>query len=282
MKIDYPKNTYRYYANTSRNIESLETPYLWFSKLHNMNDPFEGMHVFNISNFSIPRAIKIIKNLYINKGMPPYEAERVVVERYMSIPPAQIEQTLKTVLIEGHRSAMELLKSNGFCCLFGSEAAIENTMTAAQQIMMWSHYANGLRGFRVEFDTEMLLGTLNEAPTVNPVTYHEAPGESEIIDIMERAGPSNMDEQIDEIMMAIFRKHTFWAAENELRLGVRSEGRQSFSLQAIKRIVIGSKMPKRDLDKLLDVIGNFSHQVPVSTAKPDTRSYKIVITPGTP
>lgn len=165
-------------------------------------------------------------------------------------------------------------------------------------LLMWSHYTDGLRGFCVGFDERKLVKDskndayitkveyLREPPLVDAFIYSVASDQYDYhmtcIDDRPRnetyigSDPiSDYDyrECADEAMLLMKQiwMHAFaakpieWSYEQELRMLIRTDDRgdkpilHSYATDAVREIIVGDRMPTDFRDGLLQVIAEFEH-----------------------
>ena len=182
---------------------------------------------------------------------------------------------------------------------------------------MWSHYADGLRGFCIVFDEELVTKTEPEAYLLDVAYLHAPPiadsfvcaiawdqdwycqkaieetetrirhlgrtEEKQWIPIYEQAGMEAL-KQMREIWQLVFAtKPSEWKYEQERRLLVQT-GRsdtlaieRSFLRKAVKEVIIGERMPHGFRHRLLLVLQHHYSEVPVRTARRAHGFYTLTI-----
>lgn len=165
---------------------------------------------------------------------------------------------------------------------------------AADSLLMWSHYADGLRGYCIEFDPEYILSNSEEHLIIMNVLYEDTPPKidtavmavihdqieyhqeaihsTEIM--MKHLGEDkrqelgwyedaldksfNSHDEIYQKMLAT--KPICWKYENEIRVicqAKKTELKEHFlkyPINAIKSFTIGEKMPRKKLETLYSII----------------------------
>ncbi len=200
--------------------------------------------------------------------------------------------------------------------LVGSEPDIPTLINSARitcfskrpdNLLMWSHYADGLRGFCLQFDPDIILHNNNIAK-IYEVEYKEKPA---IIDTaliaaladqiaynsyaLESIKNLNMqtsyNQQLNQSVKyaeEIFRsmlatKPIDWIYEEELRIIYQSlsEGKQpefmNYPRQAIKSVIFGEKMAEKHKNALQSLFFLDPYKIEFKTAKRDKGSFGISI-----
>ena len=174
-------------------------------------------------------------------------------------------------------------------------------------LLMWSHYADGLRGFCIVFDGESIakaepeghlldVAYLHAPPIVDSFVYaiacnqdwyhHTAIEETETrirrlgkteeqhwIPIYEQAGAEALG-QMHQIRQLVFAaKPAEWKYEREQRLLVQTDGRDGHPIErpyprkAVREIIFGERMSCEFRSRLMSVLHQHYSAVPIRTAR---------------
>lgn len=184
-------------------------------------------------------------------------------------------------------------------------------------LLMWSHYADGLRGFCVVFDEEAIVGSDSEAyvldvayldqpPVVNGFVYAIALDQEEYhrmairdtqtqikyagkVDEERWLGPYRGTADAALVRMrkvwqqAFGAKPMVWKYENERRLLITKhiDGEQpllrSYPRQAVKEIIYGERMSANYLEQLSKVVSENYPDIPLRVARRVNDSYTLTI-----
>ncbi len=263
-------------VNTN-NLSALANNQLWFSSLNDFNDPFEGAH---------------IKDHHINiDELTNFECkikDEVGVEEYNKIL-SELE------LVDGKYTQTELFKKiaehdldkfisivhNSKVICFSMEDETKNPLT---NNLMWSHYANGLRGFCLVFNGDELLKDLFKSTkeSMRPiiVEYKDKPNILKLNEFIHSEGLySNSDINfVQKVTETIATKSTDWEYEKEFRvMSLNQESFHNYSPSSLKEIVIGDKMPEAERNLLLKIVSGLCKNILIKTARLQNNSYKIEI-----
>lgn len=184
-------------------------------------------------------------------------------------------------------------------------------------LLMWSHYADGLRGFCVVFDEEIIVEAepkgyvldvvyCDSPPNVDAFVYaiardqdwyaHTAIEETKD-KIRSKGGPVLEDEvlmykrageEAFQTMVAIWQqvfatKPSEWKYERERRLLVQTDQDDTaptlrpFPRNAVKEVVLGERMPDIFRRQILAVMQENYPQVPIKTVRRDHGLYTLAI-----
>lgn len=181
----------------------------------------------------------------------------------------------------------------------------------ADNLLMWSHYANGLRGFCIEFDPDLLLINSSDFTHIYEVEYKDKPSiidtaliaviQSQIeshIDILDCRSRGDMihfsEESYNKSLSAsndifvkmLATKPIDWKYEEEMRiitqLFIVNEASNflKYPPQAIKSVIFGEKMPPKQLKTLANVFSSSPFSIELKTAKRSKGEFKVLISDG--
>lgn len=202
--------------------------------------------------------------------------------------------------------------------LEGSQPSVEAAINSAriscfsrqvENLLMWSHYADGMRGFCIEFDAIEILGKHRRNARIIDVTYQSTPAVVDTsvyavaydqIEYHEDAmdDPSTTDEWRVDYQEAIDQargllrelyakmlatKPLDWHYEQESRLIFHSECEETvrefhcYPASSIKSIVIGERMPDAHRRSIASILASRGLAVPLLTARRDRNSYRVIV-----
>lgn len=184
-------------------------------------------------------------------------------------------------------------------------------------LLMWSHYADGLRGFCVVFDEDSLLKGKGEAHVLD-VAYSDKPpkvdsfiygiaydqewfsqtaidetmavvmhlGESDraaAIADYEEAGAEAVETMRDLWQRVFATKPQEWRYEGERRLLIQTDKVDAAPLlwtyerEAVREVILGERMSEDYRARVLSVLEKLHPGVPVTTARRAQNSYAVVV-----
>tara|TARA_R110002126_G_scaffold141936_1_gene287143 strand:+ start:7903 stop:8817 length:915 start_codon:yes stop_codon:yes gene_type:complete len=184
-------------------------------------------------------------------------------------------------------------------------------------LLMWSHYGDGLRGFCIVLDESLIANAspqgyslevayLEAPPTVdrlvygiawdqdwfsqaaidettNRIQYQDREDLRSEIPMYKEAGAESFKTMQDIWQHAFGTKPAEWSYERERRLLVQTDRKdelpilRSYPLEAIKQIIVGERMPLEYRRRLEAVLSNSCGDVPIATAIRSTATYCLEI-----
>ncbi|RYU46818.1 DUF2971 domain-containing protein [Aliivibrio finisterrensis] len=199
--------------------------------------------------------------------------------------------------------------------LLGMEPNVKDAIRAARiscfskradNLLMWSHYANGLRGFCIEFDEALIVEQNDHMAEIYEVSYKETPPiiDTALIamltdqidyhsDVIHSAKNDEEAESYNEwLEISITRSNDIykkmlatkpknWEYEEEIRLIYQSmsiglDGEfYSYPKKAVKAVIFGEKMPEKQQQVLRNVFKQYSHDIEFKMAKRIKGEFKV-------
>lgn len=226
-----------------RTIESTETILtkgsIWFSKLSEFNDPFEGQAIIQ-DNYTEEQWY----NYLVQNGWNPSVASKKAKELVTN----NIQEARNIV-----RTAIDnQSKITGFYCLSG----VHNNL------LMWSHYADSHKGCVIGYDLKKCLPLFER---INRVKYdNNYPAYNYLQD---QVGPFN----------TIYHKSKNWEYENEYRI-MGTPGAVDLPDEAISAIIFGCKTSKANKTRIKNLLSQSKFKnATIKQATMDQSSYKLNI-----
>ena len=243
-KENLPNSLYKYQPYASWSIKNLEKHSLWFSKPHHFNDPYDCSINLNTEDISEDQWLKLYR--YYKENMKERFSEEDIDSEYLEngIPNNKFRKQAISKSIELFSDyESTLLNERGVACF--SEKVDE--------MLMWSHYTNGHRGFCVEFDTN--YEPFNDKQRIFQVNYSKSIPTINPIEIMM----SKSIDSLDPMMKMLATKSDHWSYENEWRI-FHMDGDFSYELDpnAISGIYFGCLMPIENKRKIASIFRDSS------------------------
>lgn len=243
---------YKFREMNINSLVSLSSCKLWFAAIKDLNDPFEGYVHFTESLSHDEKIVKYTKlgQSIIEKqnGLTPDKARKIVLSQYLSDPEGFIE-FIDDLLGRHPATISDSLSQFGVYSV--SSDIPGNTMTQESNMLMWSHYADGFKGFCIHYDLHELHSSLK---SMNPREKFEWCS----VKYLDRPHHINLVEDIEtgtiEALKSIQCKHEQWRYECEIRILASQTGAFPFSSSAVKTIFVGEKMPREQKDLLITLV----------------------------
>ena len=271
----------KFRAVNDYSLSALEKSQLWFSPLKDFNDPFEGMHLLD-SSLAMNEMVGFFMKL--NWECKEEMTAEAFLAKLSILKLNEEDLTIGNVVRAIAEPDIELFinivhDSKVFCLSIddGLEGLITNNL-------MWSHYADGLRGFCLVFDHDLLLdcfvGPDKKIMRSIAVKYQNTPQIiklSEFIQSLDSNSHSN-DEYVHQVTATIATKSEAWSYENELRiLSLDDEQLHEYEPGALIEIIIGDKMPEVEKEKILNLVKEINPALVIKKARLQNNSYQIEV-----
>ena len=218
MPNPIPTRLYKYQSFSTLTLSNLAKRTLWFSSPKDFNDPLDcGLYVIdgNVLASDAKRAFDYYRQRADDRAA--FEA------RYA--PNGVLTSEFATELAKGAQGALnDIIKDQrGVACF----------ATTPTSLLLWAHYADGHRGFCLEFDTAAeFFGK------ARPVSYTQTVPVLKAVDFMT-------DRPASDLFEAIFlTKSQHWSYEEEWRI-VHKEPRTAYTYdwKVLTGIYLGAAMP---------------------------------------
>lgn len=194
-------------------FENLLNNTLYFNKVSNFNDPFEG-----IFRYTVPEDSEEFKDFYLNH----YHGRRELLPYYLSYP-KEFEKKLNEFF-------ESKFKNNAVCCF--------STYKNKNDILMWAHYGDRFSGVCLIFNRNELkfYGYIEDSTLIG---YPEGPINIDYITVYPNENPLKKELNHKKILTMKFKK---WIGEKEVRYIAPLERTYRFNKEALVGIVFGNRL----------------------------------------
>lgn len=221
-----PAHLFKYYAVSDYSVSGLRGREVFYSAPSKFNDPFDCRLQFADERILVADLRRLIHSeVSIKQGTQ--KANEVAMNlnpQLQKLPQAEIRSSLQAAL-------RHQFENRGVCCF--SEVC--------DNLLMWGHYANGHRGFCLEFDTSYPLFY-----RVHPVTYS---ANLPLVSVRE----SIYDDGLEPMFRAaVLTKSVDWSYEKEWRvLHEAADTVFHYGVGAFKAVYFGAAIAAADREKLV-------------------------------
>ncbi|EOX4341855.1 DUF2971 domain-containing protein [Vibrio cholerae] len=254
---------FKFFPYNSHDLDALANNYLWFSHYYDFNDPFEDVFINNAISmdkydFDERKAIEFYKVLHANM-IPSHQLERQLLEQKIDGTFREKYQSMMDSTFKGALSDLKYFVENSKATCFARD---HKNSKAIKNKLMWSHYANGLRGFCIEYDREKLISGISELIgdeiDVAPMQYGQLRRFSFQDLMMSTAKRASLGGEYFSVGSLVHLKSSEWEYENEYRLITTGDNCVPIRASSICSVTVGSKMTKSRLNTLLSILNGNS------------------------
>lgn len=250
--MDKPKILYKYEPISEYSLRNLKNASLFFNAPISFNDPFDC----SLLSESLEYGDEYVVNLYNNNiDLGNIHAESV--DNIASIPylfKSQVDNSLKGAVDEIQNRHL-----NGIGCTCFSETN--------KDILMWSHYTKGHRGFCLEFDTSCELfekvfkvSYSRDYPKINPVDL--------VLNKYSALERSRLTH--------LLTKYKCWHYEKEWRAFHEEPNKlYTYPVEALKAVYFGIATKKTDIETICLILSGQCNDVKFYRGYKNKSKYEI-------
>lgn len=246
-----PKYLYKFEKITEQTLRNLKNAQIYFNAPVNFNDPFD-CSALNVASMLNDKTIVDLVNKYLQDN-----GDSRKINSIEQIPQKIRNQTYDIFEQEFAKQQNNLLHNRGCTCF--SELN--------DNILLWSHYADGHKGICLEFDASYPL--FSKAKKVNYSL------EFPVIDTMKYLYGSQ-DEKIIEGEKTLITKHELWNYEKEWRLFHKESNKlYGYSTEALNSVYFGLSVRSVDIEIICLILQGQNHNIKFYKANKDKSKYAI-------
>jgi hypothetical protein len=228
MPLSIPRKLYKYQSFNDISIKNIKERTIWFSKPRKLNDPFD-MSIslrFGRRNIEFQELADYIEKITPFKPHPYQLTKGRVNRKYID--------ACRNIFNAEMKKRNDLFQQWGVACF--SEIP--------DNILMWSHYADGHKGFCLEFDTSF-----------DPFLNHNKVHKVIYSDSYPFLHPKYIIEKNEFPITTLITKSKKWKYELEWRLLSR-DGDTSivYGKKALSSIYFGYLMPPDQISKICSLL----------------------------
>lgn len=268
---------FKFRAGEEKDLEALEDNYLWFSACDNLNDPFEGLSFIDDSEIDDEIYHKFRKNLMKNSTKKNHTSSH---NDYLS------DQEFTKIWFEEFISQWITNTAIYSCSI---DYPFLDRPTNMEHVLgsmgLWGHYANGLRGFCIEFNHEKLIKSLtkNSSTHIGSSIVNYSKKNRPTINLKTYLNDFITDDLTNtraEYQTAYATKHEgTWEYEQECRFFSQTSGKHYFDPSCIRAVYIGEKMPTKEKIKIENCVRAKHEDIKIAYVSVDKlgKDYQLIV-----
>jgi hypothetical protein len=232
--MNIPAKLYKYQPCVENALNNLQQRCIWFSKRECFNDPFDCDINFSITDITEDNLSRLYN--YLRDSSPNNSAFDAKYSQN-----GKFINKFKEDIIEKTILNTDLLKVRW------AEIGIACFTEENNNILMWSHYANGHQGFCLEFDTKLYPFKSTDKKSLLKIMYSENYPPLSLTDI-----PDNLP-SITQDQLGI--KSLNWQYEKEWRMfSNRGNACIKYENGALSGIYFGCKINADDKKNIINIL----------------------------
>ena len=174
----------------------------------------------------------------------------------------QLDNDIKKKQSEIHEQEKQIQK------IMDQNFAVGCLTTDYRNNLMWSHYADGHKGFCIEYDFKDLKNINNLLPVAYSTDRPSIPLESKY------NNSKDMNTEVTKALyIALLTKDNIWEYENEWRIIISATEGKNIEMPPISAIYLGAQMPEGDKKKLIEIASK--KKIPVKQMVVDRGVYAL-------
>lgn len=242
---EHPISLFKFRAGNDNDLDSLRNDYLWFPSCDDLNDPFEGVAFIDYENVdgALYQDFRKAFNLKYQDSSSRHACDNDLGDKDFAF------QWFNTFIAQWRQNTAVFSGSKDYQFSSGRP----ETPHVLSSMSLWGHYANGLRGYCIEFDFPKLQKSLtfrskDRSIGSSDVDYSDLL--RPVISLktyLEGFITGNLDKTRKEVQTAFSTKHTgTWDYEQEVRFFGVGKGQYHFDPGCIRAVYLGEKMPDKE------------------------------------
>ncbi len=253
------KSLFKFFPYNAHDLDAIANNYLWFSHYSQFNDPFEDVFIKNAfdykkSEFNEIEAINFFKDLH-NGDIPLTQVEQLILDmKLKGTFKEEYNRSISKTFFEAKKRFEDFVCNTKVCCF----ARNNKYGDVLKNRLMWSHYADGLRGFCIEFNKKTLMKGipeyLGEVIFFSEMKYGQLKKFSFEELCIKTARNKNSGTKGFAIGDIASLKSEEWAYESEFRLMTELCSEVKIPIDSIVSITVGAKMSQTKLTTLKSIL----------------------------
>lgn len=252
-RLTPPQYLYQYYSNIDNALANIKNKKIYLKSPEEFNDIFDGtitMEMYDLleREFNIG-IIAYLNTYFLERGneIKLFTSDFIGSKNYLDVYKNCLTKNIpNNLLVEAFEHLLRKSKNYKLNALKMSCFTEKN-----DNLLMWSHYANNLKGVCLKFDTTKDNDLFSQ---IHPIKYTDY-------------RPRNLQN-------IVFTKSTAWSYEQEWRLIIKTNKRK-ISTSSLAGIIVGDNL-HIDLKRKIKTIAH-ENKISFEIATPDSSQYKINI-----
>lgn len=277
-KSNLSTSVFKFMSGEQYHIDALRDGYVYFSDFYDLNDPYEGLLDLSKEGVDDSLRMAVFANGLAIQNSSNLKKSRKIADRFlkqygMEVVRERVDRKVEDIFCNYQDRH---LKSH-FVLSLGLQCEEDKFPAPLTNMMMWSHYANGMRGMCIEYDYDELLKSIQaNNKDINVRTQSVVYSKSKLPRVkattLMQSYISDKGEAGNEMINAFCTKYWAWHYENEIRFLGSKHGLVSFDRAAIKRIFISYKAPDL-LKKVQRVVKETQMNLPIFIVNSMPKTY---------
>jgi len=242
--------------------------------MEEFNDPFEGQ-VKIIYPDNAARCIDVFDRMKERGIDDSWREHSNNAKRILKHDPQAVIDGFAPTLKNIEEISLNVFRNLSYCCLFNGK--LEDAENEDRDILMWSHYGDGLKGFKIIFESSLLIESLPKTISRTPVQYSDNFPTIDLLELLESYSGSDIYRSILLLMRHACTKHKAWSMENEYRFISQEHGSIEYSAHAIKKVIFGEKMPPAQRKVITSILSAHGIHFEIFIARRNRDSYSLAI-----
>ncbi|MFT5591706.1 MAG: hypothetical protein ACI8SR_000061 [Oceanicoccus sp.] len=246
------KRIFKFRYGNENDFDSLYEDYLWFSDFQSLNDPFEGYVQFDDRGIDDELRLAFLTKLYSESPRPecsPEEEAMTYYREYEKDRGTPFSEFVDSRAKEYFKKFHKEHRDSYFVLSLSRARDSHQYPSPLNSMQMWSHYANGFKGYCIEFDLDQLKESFNEKLGTKvgsaPVTYPSDGGLPMVnLNTFMNDHINGRRDSSSEILKGFKTKEPSWSFESEIRLISSLRGKHYYDPACINAVYIAEKMPE--------------------------------------
>jgi hypothetical protein len=218
---------YKYQSFNKQSISNLINRIIYFSNPTNFNDPFDCAETIKFQEPTLDE----LKAIRVSGDDGP-----------VTLPKGEAKEYYRHVKESWRKARLNVLSHIGIACF---------SITKADNILMWSHYADKHQGFCLEFDSQ--FPPFNK---VERVIYSQKYNEVSALDLLRSQVDPNYRKNIPTLWSDKITKSPCWKYEQEYRIFDDANKLNEYDPLALTGIYFGLRMPEKDKETIINILKN--------------------------